>query len=169
MPLLREVLVYPSIDPQPGFEDLLISLQGDIESFYRGQGHDFYRIRPYEALESARHVDWKASAHVGSLQVREFAREEEQTVEMFLDRDVPAELEEWFEHSIDCCALITKLSMTCSISVKFAYTLRSVSTSTSRAIDEASRSRLRSWTTSVTTRSSSRWLCCFRRWKTKPS
>ena len=50
--LRREVLVYPSIDPQPGFEDLLIALNGDIESFYRGQGSDFYRIRPYEALRA---------------------------------------------------------------------------------------------------------------------
>src|SRR5438270_6641202 len=35
------------------------------------------------AFESARHVDWKATAHVRSLQVREFAREQEQTVEVF--------------------------------------------------------------------------------------
>jgi hypothetical protein len=31
--------------------------------------------------------------------VREFAREQEQTVEMFLDRDVPPELEPWFAHA----------------------------------------------------------------------
>lgn len=107
VPLLREVLVYPSIDPQPGFEDLLISLQGDIESFYRGQGHDFYRIRPYEALESARHVDWKATAHTGDLQVREFAREQEQTVAFFLDLDAPQNLAGWFESVVDCCAFLT--------------------------------------------------------------
>ena len=89
VPLLREVLIYPSIDPQPGFEELLLSLEGEIASFYRGQGHDFYRIRPYEVLESARHVDWKATAHTGDLQVREFAREKEQAVAFFLDLDVP--------------------------------------------------------------------------------
>ena len=58
---MRDVIVYPSIDPQDGFEELLISLQGEIASFYRGQGSDFYRIRPYEVLESAHHVDWKAT------------------------------------------------------------------------------------------------------------
>ncbi len=73
---------------------------------YRGLGRDFYRIRPYEAFESARHLDWKASAHTGSLQVREFAREQEQTLEIFLDRDVPRELDAWFEHAIDCCAFL---------------------------------------------------------------
>jgi len=74
--LRRDMVVYPSIDPQPGFEDLLLGIAGEIETHYRGLGRDFYRIRPYEALESSRHVDWKASAHVGSLQVREFAREQ---------------------------------------------------------------------------------------------
>jgi len=104
--LQREMLVYPSIDPRPGFDDLLLGITGEIETHYRGLGRDFYRIRPYEAFESARHVDWKASAHVGSLQVREFAREQEQTVEIFLDRDIAPELDAWFEHAIDCCAFL---------------------------------------------------------------
>jgi uncharacterized protein (DUF58 family) len=102
----REMIVYPSIDPHPGFEHLLAGIAGEIETHYRGLGRDFYRIRPYEALESARHVDWKASAHVGSLQIREFAREKEQTVEMFLDRDIPQSLDHWFEHAIECCAFL---------------------------------------------------------------
>ena len=104
--LAREVLVYPSIDPQPGFEDLLVSLQGEIASFYRGQGHDFYRIRPYEISESARHVDWKATAHTGDLQVREFARDQEQMVAFFLDLNVPATQAAWFESMVDCCAFL---------------------------------------------------------------
>jgi uncharacterized protein (DUF58 family) len=104
--LRRETVVYPSIQPQPGFEDLLLGIAGEIETHYRGLGKDFYRIRPYEVLESARHVDWKATAHVGALQVREFAREQERRVEMFLDRDVPHALDAWFEHAIDCCAFL---------------------------------------------------------------
>jgi uncharacterized protein (DUF58 family) len=104
--LRREMIVYPALDPQVGFEDLLFGIAGEIETHYRGLGRDFYRIRPYEALESARHVDWKASAHVGTLQVREFAREQEQSVEIFLDRDIPTGLDAWFEHAIDCCAFL---------------------------------------------------------------
>ena len=102
----RETVVYPSLDPQPGFDDLFVGVAGEIETHYRGLGKDFYRIRPYEAFESARHVDWKASAHVGSLQIREFAREQEQTVEMYLDRDITPELDPWFEHAINCCAFL---------------------------------------------------------------
>ncbi|HUI56917.1 MAG TPA: DUF58 domain-containing protein [Bryobacteraceae bacterium] len=104
--LRREMIVYPSIDPQPGFDDLLAGIAGEIETHYRGLGKDFYRIRPYQALESARHLDWKASAHTGSLQVREFAREQEQTVEMFLDRDIPPQLDAWFERAVECCAFL---------------------------------------------------------------
>jgi uncharacterized protein (DUF58 family) len=104
--LRREILVYPSVDPQPGFEELLVSLKGDIDSWFRGHGHDFYRIRPYEALESARHVDWKATAHTGDLQVREFAHEQEQAVALFLDIDVPEAQDAWFERAVDCCAYL---------------------------------------------------------------
>ena len=109
--LRREAIIYPSIDPQPGFDDLLAGITGEIETHYRGLGRDFYRIRPYEAFESARHVDWKATARTGSIQVREFAREQEQIIEIFLDRDISADLDPWFEHCVNCCAfLATRLS-----------------------------------------------------------
>jgi uncharacterized protein (DUF58 family) len=105
--LRREVLVYPSIESQSGFDDLLSGVQGELETHYRGLGRDFYRIRPYEAFESARHVDWRATAHTGSLQVREFAREEERCVEMFLDRSVPPEMRDWLERAIECAAFLS--------------------------------------------------------------
>jgi len=102
----REILVYPCIDPQPGFEELLTSLAGEMEARTRGRGHDFYRIRPYIHFESARHVDWKATAHTGEPQVREFAREEDPQVEIYLDLDVPAGQEAWFERAVDVCAFL---------------------------------------------------------------
>jgi len=104
--LPREVLVYPSIEPQPGFDELLALIRGDLEVHQRGLGRDFHRIRPYQALESARHVDWKATAHTGALQVREFAREQERLLEIFLDADAPAAQQAWFEQAVDCCAFL---------------------------------------------------------------
>jgi uncharacterized protein (DUF58 family) len=104
--LRREAIVYPSIEPHPGFEDLLDGITGDIETHYQGLGKDFYRIRPYNAFESARHVDWKATAHTRALQVREFAREAERAVEVFLDRGAPPEEAGWFERAVDCCAFL---------------------------------------------------------------
>ena len=117
--LLREVVIYPCIDPQPGFEDLVAGIAGEMESNYRGSGRDFYRIRPYEAFESARHVDWKASAHAGSLMVREFTREQERVLEVFLDRDVPPELDAWFEHAVECCAFAVWRLNTLGASILF--------------------------------------------------
>ena len=102
----HDVVVYPSLDPQPGFESLLYSVSGEMEALQRGRGHDFYRIRPYEALESARHVDWKATAHTGDLQVREFAREQDHRVLIYLDLDTPPDAEAWFERAVDCCAFL---------------------------------------------------------------
>src|SRR5581483_3381245 len=109
----HEILVYPCLDPQPGFETLLAAVSGELEMIQRGRGHDFYRIRPYEALESARHVDWKATAHTGDLQVREYAREHERSVLIYLDLDVPYGAEAWFESAVDCAAYLAhQLSLT---------------------------------------------------------
>jgi len=109
--LTTQVLVYPRIDPQPGFEELLASVRGELEAQARGRGQDFYRIRPYEPFESARHVDWKATAHTGQLQVREFAREQDRLLEICLDLSVPPGREEWFERAVECCAfLVWRLS-----------------------------------------------------------
>lgn len=100
----QDILVYPSVDPQPGFEQMLLSLNGDIAAYFRGRGGDFYRIRPYEAFESARHVDWRATAHTGDLQVREFAREQEQTILLFLDLEQNEG--DAFEASVDAAAYL---------------------------------------------------------------
>ena len=54
VPLLREVLIYPSIDSQPGFDDLLLSLDGEIASFYRGKATIFTASAPMKC--------WKALA-----------------------------------------------------------------------------------------------------------
>jgi uncharacterized protein (DUF58 family) len=117
--LRREVLVYPSLEPRPGFEDLLSAIAGEMESYMVGLGRDFYRIRPYEAFESARHLDWKATAHTGDLQVREFAREQERAVEIFLDRDLPPQLENWFERAVECCAYLTWSLARMGIGIRF--------------------------------------------------
>jgi uncharacterized protein (DUF58 family) len=103
----HDILIYPCLDPQPGFDDLLATLEGEIESHFRGIGDDFYLIRPYVLEDSARFVDWKASAHTGELQVREFARNQDREVELLLDLNVPHGLADWFEHAIDCAAFLS--------------------------------------------------------------
>jgi len=102
--LRHEIIIYPCLDPQPGFQDLLDSVAGEIEARQRGRGHDFYRIRPYEAFENAHHVDWKATAHTGVLQVREFARDRDQRAVIYLDLDTTES--DWFESAVERCAFL---------------------------------------------------------------
>lgn len=102
----HDVTVYPCLDPRPEFQELLHAVTGELEAWRRGQGHDFYRIRPYEAMESARHVDWKATAHTNSLQVREFAHSDDRAVLIYLDLDVPRTQEAWFESAVECTAFL---------------------------------------------------------------
>jgi uncharacterized protein (DUF58 family) len=104
--LRRETIVYPALEPREGMEILLDSVSGELESRVRGDGRDFYRIRPYEARDSARHVDWKSSAHTGGLQVREFTRDQQRVVEIFFDRRIAPGQQQRFEELVENCAYI---------------------------------------------------------------
>lgn len=104
--LRRDTIVYPALEPRPGMEVLLDSIAGELESHLRGDGRDFYRIRPYEAQDSARHVDWKSSAHTGNLQVREFTRDRQRTVEIFFDRRIAPGQQDRFEELVESCAFL---------------------------------------------------------------
>lgn len=105
--LRRETIVYPSLEPEAEAELLLEDIAGEVETQYRGAGLDFYRIRPYETTDSARQVDWKSTAHTGTLQVREFSRDQQRPVEIFLDRRIPPGAGAWFERAVEQCAFLT--------------------------------------------------------------
>jgi uncharacterized protein (DUF58 family) len=83
--LKREVLVYPAVEPPDELFEILPLVRGEWESFVRGRGSDLYRIREYMPEDSARHVDWKATAKSGSLKVREFSREDERKLCIVFD------------------------------------------------------------------------------------
>src|SRR5262245_18754488 len=57
-----ECICYPEIMPLKEMEFSIADLQGAVERFERGLGHDLYTIRDYAPSDSARHVHWKASA-----------------------------------------------------------------------------------------------------------
>lgn len=83
--LRREILVYPRVEATDEILEILPLVGGEWESFVRGRGSDLYRIREYLPDDSARHVDWKATAKSGSLKVREFAREDERKLAIVFD------------------------------------------------------------------------------------
>ena len=87
---------------------MLPLISGEIESHQRGRGAGLYRIRDYEPEDSARHVDWKASAKSGELKVREYAREDERSVCIVFDNPAPGVLEEsQYERAVHLAASIS--------------------------------------------------------------
>jgi uncharacterized protein (DUF58 family) len=104
--LRRETIVYPALEPEGDSQAVFDRLAGEIEMNVRGSGQDFHRIRPYETSDGARMVDWKSSAHSGTLQVREFSREQQRAVEIFLDRRIAPGDAAAFERAVERCAFV---------------------------------------------------------------
>jgi hypothetical protein len=99
--LSREVIVYPSVEPTDAFFEVLPMITGEFEAFVRGRGHDLYRIRDHMPEDSARHVDWKATAKSLALKVREFTREDERKLRIIFDNPAPGVVpEKAFESAI---------------------------------------------------------------------
>ncbi len=104
-----EAVVYPRVDPTEEFYEILPLVSGELESYQRGRGHDLYSIRDYQVNDSARHVDWKASARTGGLQVKEYSREDERRVMLAFDpyinsETMDARAAEQFERAVNLCA-----------------------------------------------------------------
>lgn len=116
VPTTTEIIVYPRVEPTEEFYEILPILSGEMESFAKGRGHDLYSIRDYAPTDSARHVDWKATAKAQALKVREFSREDERRLELVFDPHLPrgvpeqpelqAEFDAKFERAVDLCACL---------------------------------------------------------------
>lgn len=111
--LKSEAVVYPSVEATAEFLEVLPGIQGAIESLSKGRGQDLYALRDYLPTDSARHVHWKASARLGSLMVREFAREDDCQVLLVFDPYSPAAApgatdaeKQQFEAAVSLCAAI---------------------------------------------------------------
>jgi uncharacterized protein (DUF58 family) len=87
--LTREMIIYPSVEQTDDFFHILPMVTGEFEAYVRGRGHDLYRIREYLPEDSARMVDWKATAKSGALKVREFTREDERKLRIVFDNPAP--------------------------------------------------------------------------------
>jgi uncharacterized protein (DUF58 family) len=85
IPITRNVVVYPRVEPTDELFEILPLITGELETFARGRGADLYRIREYMPEDSARHLDWKATAKSGSPKLREFSREDERKLRVVFD------------------------------------------------------------------------------------
>jgi uncharacterized protein (DUF58 family) len=88
----RQVLVYPQLVPLEEFRDFEASIRGARDAASAGEGSDLYRIRDYQAGDSARQLDWKASAKSSTLMVREFSREDEPKLRILFDNPAAGSL-----------------------------------------------------------------------------
>jgi hypothetical protein len=80
-------------------------LAGELEALARGQGSDLYAIREHQPQDSARFVDWKATAKSGQLKVREFTREDDRQLCLVFDNPVLGTLsEERYERAVSLAA-----------------------------------------------------------------
>jgi hypothetical protein len=106
--LAREVLVYPELTDSQEVVELLPVLSGKCEAYLRGLGSDLYRIREYLPEDSARHVDWKATAKSGALKVREYAREDERRLRLVFDNPAPGVISaQAYEQMVSLAASLT--------------------------------------------------------------
>ena len=114
----KEITVYPSLESSPAVDKMLEGLEAEQHAQTRGESHDLYRIRPGQSEDGARFVDWKATARVGEVMVKEFTRDDRRQVEIVFDRSMPesnARARETddalFESTVQqCSALVWRLS-----------------------------------------------------------
>ena len=109
IPTKQEILVLPNIQPTEEFYEILPLIGGEMESFFKGRGHDLYAIRDYQEGDTARHVDWKATAKAQAVKVREFTREDERRLRLVFDTLLPqaeSTLEAKFEKAVTFCACL---------------------------------------------------------------
>ena len=109
LPAPREIVVLPSIQPVPEIIRQLPRLSAEIEGLRKGRGDDLYALREYREGDSARHVNWKATAKSQRLKIREFTEQEENRLTFIFDSRVPALNEtarDGFELAVSLCACL---------------------------------------------------------------
>jgi uncharacterized protein (DUF58 family) len=123
IPCGREVLVLPSVQPTEKFFEVLPRLGAELDSYLKGHSHDLYAIRDYQQSDSARLVDWKATARVRQLKVREFTREDDRRLRLVFDPWVPdtnPETLESFEKTVTLCACLAWYFYETGATISFA-------------------------------------------------
>jgi uncharacterized protein (DUF58 family) len=80
-----DIVVYPKPQPIADELHLLPLFTGQTASYRRGAGHDLLMLRDYQPRDDLRHIDWKATARVDRLTVREFTAEDERRITIMLD------------------------------------------------------------------------------------
>ena len=106
-----DIVVYPKPEIISDELHLLPMYAGRMASLRRGAGHDLFSMRDYQPRDDLRHIDWKATARVRRLTVREFTSEDERRITIVLDTGTPdadAHANERFERGVVQTASLLK-------------------------------------------------------------
>jgi uncharacterized protein (DUF58 family) len=121
--LERELLVYPALLESDDVLDVLPMITGEFVSYARGRGSELYLIREYTPQDSARNLDWKATAKTGSLKVREYSREDERRLRLVFDNPEPGRVaSSAYERSVSLAATLACHFNTENVELSFAGT-----------------------------------------------
>ncbi len=84
-----EIVVFPKIaEIDADLLDLPLET-GKLLTAKKGLGQDLHAMREYQPMDDLRHVDWKATARVRRLIVREFSAEDDRRVTVVFDTRMP--------------------------------------------------------------------------------
>src|SRR5256885_7455281 len=108
-----DIVVYPKPEPITDKLNLLPLQSGQTTSLRRGAGQDLLLLRDYQQRDDLRHIDWKATARVRRLTVREFAAEDERRITIVLDPTLTDDIDEEnfrirFENGVTQAASLVK-------------------------------------------------------------
>ncbi len=85
-----EIVIFPKVSPlEDEIADLPIEI-GKLITNKKGSGQDLLAMRDYQPLDDLRRVDWKATARVRRLIVREFSAEDDRRVTVIFDTRLQA-------------------------------------------------------------------------------
>jgi uncharacterized protein (DUF58 family) len=119
--LERELLVYPALLESDDVLDVLPMITGEFVSYARGRGSELYLIREYTPQDSARNLDWKATAKTGSLKVREYSREDERRLRLVFDNSEPGRVTaSAYERAVSLAATLACHFNTENVDLSFA-------------------------------------------------
>ena len=103
------ILVYPALMNLQTLFFIYPELQGAEALNLRGQGDSLYGIRRYQSGDSARLVDWKSTARLDQLMVRDFVAENQNLIDLTFHPDLndssPRSLKQ-FEKGVSCVAAL---------------------------------------------------------------
>jgi uncharacterized protein (DUF58 family) len=121
VPSESEIVVYPSVELVNEISGILPRINGELETFLRGRGAELYSIRDCTPEDSARYVDWKATAKSGSLKVREFTRDEDRRIRIVFDNPAAESLSESaYENLVQTAASLSWHFSKSNIQLSFA-------------------------------------------------